>query len=74
MAAGISQGKLSEDDLIATLFAPIAGPGALAIGTARTFDIGDSSSSVNEIIISAPVSGGSITKIGAESDAEVMIF
>lgn len=45
--------------------ATIAGPGTLAIGAARTFDVGNSSSSVNEIIISAPVSGGSITKIGA---------
>lgn len=31
MMQGISQSELSEDDLIATLFAPIAGPGALGL-------------------------------------------
>lgn len=39
--------------------------GALALGTARTFDIGNSSTTTNELTISAPVSGGSLTKTGA---------
>jgi fibronectin-binding autotransporter adhesin len=41
------------------------GTGALALGTSRTFDIGNSSSTTTELTISAPVSGGSLTKIGA---------